>query len=485
MSVITGLEPKLLWKHFDEIRKIPHPSGEEEKLAEYVISVAKKLGLEYNKDSAGNVLIRKPGSPGNENAPAVVLQSHIDMVCEKNSDKEFDWDKDEIQLVMEGDWLTADGTTLGADNGIGVAAALALLEDDTVVHGPLEALFTVDEERGLNGAMSLSPDLLKGRVMLNMDSEDLGVFSIGCAGGADSHLHFPIQTVTAKGDALVKIHLSGLRGGHSGIDIHEGRGNALKIINRLLYQVQNVVPFELVSLEGGDKHNAIPREAVAKVVVAKADVASLKPWFTDKIKDIQIEFQPVEKNITISVEEMNETLPQVMTKETKDTFLALIFALPHGPLAMSRTIKDLVETSNNVASIKFENSEAVLSCSSRSSNDNSLEATRNKLAAIAELAGAKIDQPEGYPGWMPNLDSEILKIALETYKQVTGKEARYEAIHAGLECGLIGEKYPGMDMISYGPDLHHPHSPDERVHVGTVESFFKHTLKMLEVLTKK
>ncbi|MBN1996465.1 aminoacyl-histidine dipeptidase [candidate division KSB1 bacterium] len=482
MSVISNLEPKLLWKYFDEIRKIPRPSGKEAAVAKYVISVAGKLGLEYEQEKSGNVLIRKPGSKGHENAPAIVLQGHLDMVCEKNSDKEFNFDTDPIQLLIDGEWLKADGTTLGADNGIGVAAALAILEDDSLVHGPIEALFTVDEETGLNGAMTISPDLLNGRILINMDSEDIGLFSIGCAGGADTHLFLPVKFTEPKGDARLKLFLSGLRGGHSGVDIHEQRGNALKILNRLLFQISKKMPVQIVRMEGGDKHNAIPREATADVVVKSADMEKLKTWFKSAISEIQDEFSPVEKDIKFSVTEQSGGIPRVLDEGSKKTFLALVFALPHGPLTYSRVIKNLVETSNNVASIKFEGDRIFVVCSSRSSNDFALEATRDKIAAIGGLAGAKIEHKQGYPGWQPNPDSNLLKIALQTFKEVAGKDAAYEAIHAGLECGLIGEKFSGMDMISVGPTIKHPHSPDERVNMKSVDLFYKHVVRMLEVM---
>ncbi len=482
MSEISQLEPRNVWKYFDALRKIPRPSGDEGRVADYIVSVAKELGLNYEKDNTGNVIIRKPGSPGHENAPTIVLQGHMDMVCEKNSDKEFDFDKDPIELVIDGDWLTADGTTLGADNGIGVATSLAILDDDSLVHGPIEALFTVDEERGLVGAMTISPEALKGRIMLNLDSEDLGVFSIGCAGGADSHFALPVSRKSVSGDTLLELHLSGLRGGHSGIDIHEGRGNAVKILNRLLYQVNKEIPIELVMMNGGDKHNAIPREIKAQVVIEGSKIAKFKEWFDTAMEEIRVEFSPVEKNITFSATEINGVLPKSLDEKSQSVLFALLFALPHGPLAMSRTIEGLVETSNNVAAIKSKEDEISIHCSGRSSNDAALQALQDKLVAIAMLAGASIEQPEGYPGWMPNLDSKILKVALDAYQQVTGEKAKYEAIHAGLECGLIGEKFPGMDMISFGPTIKHPHSPDERVKIPTVESFYKHTLKILEIM---
>jgi len=482
MSVITNLEPKSLWKHFDEIRKIPRCSGAEQAAGDYVVSVAQQHGCEYKRDNVGSVVIKVPATPGHENAKTVVLQGHLDMVCEKNSDKEFDFNKDPIQLRLDGDWLMADGTTLGADNGIGLAAALAILDDDSVVHGPLELLFTVDEERGLTGAMQLGTDMLEGRILINMDSEELGIFSIGCAGGADSTLMLPINRETPTSGKTLKVLLSGLRGGHSGIDIHEGRGNAIKILNRLLWQAVRETPFSLSAIQGGNKRNAIPREAWAEIVVPENSVAKLQAWFDEKIVNIQNEFKPVETAIKINVEIKEGALPQVLDSQSQQKLLNTLFALPHGPLAMSRTIKDLVETSNNVATVASEADKIVIGCSSRSSNGDALEATRNKLKAIAELAGADIDQPEGYPGWMPNLDSPILAVVKDTYKQVMGKEAQVQAIHAGLECGLIGEKYEGMDMISIGPQIENPHSPEERVHVGSVNDFWKHLVKTLEVL---
>lgn len=480
MSVIANLEPKALWKHFDAIRKIPHGSGNEEALGKYVLSVGKSLGLESEKDSIGNIIIRQPANPGHENTPTIIVQSHLDMVCEKDSTKEFDFSKDKIQLILEGQWLTANGTTLGSDNGIGLAATLAMLEDTTIGHGPIEGLFTVSEETGLNGAKVISPDALKGRIMLNLDSEALGVFSIGCAGGADSSITLPLSMVSAQGDTVLKLHLSGLRGGHSGIDIHEGRGNAVKILNRLLRQIAKDICFELVSLDGGDKHNAIPREAIAVIAVTPGDTEKIKARFNSLLKDIIAEFKPVEKNIKLDIEKSSESATRVLDAASQLNLLSLLFALPHGPLAMSRTIENLVETSNNLASIKCKHGHATIVCSSRSSNDAVLNATRDNLAAIAGLAGAKIDQPDGYPGWMPNLDSPILKVAMETYQEVTGEDARYKAIHAGLECGIIGENFPGMDMISFGPTIQYPHSPEERVQVDTVDSFYQHLLKILE-----
>ncbi len=482
MSVLDNLEPKLLWKYFDALRQIPRASGNETAAAEWVISVAQKLGCDYEQDEVGNVILRKNASPGHEHAEPVVLQSHLDMVCEKNSDKEFDFDTDPIQLKIDGEWLKADGTTLGADNGIGVATTLAIFEDANVVHGPLEGLFTVDEERGLNGAMSVSSDWLKARTMINLDSEEIGVFSIGCAGGRDTNFELPVTRTAAKGDQAVSIRLFGLRGGHSGINIHEGRGNALKILNRLIYQAAKIMPIEIACLRGGDKHNAIPREAFAQIVIDSARLDELKAWMSNALEAIRTEFKPVEQKINIAVEPIDKTEHHVLTADSQTKLLALLFALPHGPLAMSRTIEDLVETSNNVAALHCLEDKYKILTSSRSSNMDALAATLDKLVAIAGLAGAAVEQPPGYPGWMPNLDSPVLKISLDTYKDVTGEEAHYMAIHAGLECGLIGEKFPGMDMISVGPTIKYPHSPDEGVHIASVNVFYNHVVKMLEAL---
>ncbi len=482
MSVVAHLEPKSLWKYFDEIRKIPRGSGDEKAAGDYVLKVAKDLGLKGIRDKEGNVVIYKKATPGHEKSPGIVLQGHLDMVNEKHSTSKHNFDKDPITLLLDGEWLHADGTTLGADNGIGLAAALAVLEDDKLKHGPLEAVFTVDEERGLNGARALTSDLLHGRILLNLDSEELGNFSIGCAGGADTHLALPLKRTEAKGDKVLYLHIHGLRGGHSGIDIHEGRGNAVKILNRLLWQLSREVKLELVSFNGGDKHNAIPREAFAEIVVRKKDLGKTKSWLEKAIEEIRTEFKPVENKIELTIEELKGKVPKVLEPQSMETLLGLIFALPHGPLAMSRGMKGLVETSNNVAAIKSSAAKAVILCSSRSSNSAALRATRDKLAAIAHMTGVKVEQPEGYPGWMPNLDSPLLKVTMDTYKEVTGKKAVYSAIHAGLECGIIGEKFPGMDMISFGPDLKHPHSPEEKVNVKSVAKFYQHLLKIIETL---
>lgn len=480
--LLSNLEPKLLWKHFDEIRKIPHESKNETEIAKYVMSVAEKNNCEYEQDATGNVLIRKPATPGHENAPVIVLQSHLDMVCEKNSDVEFDFANDAIQLQIDGEWLKAKGTTLGADNGVGIAASLAALEDKTLVHGPLEMLFTVDEETGLTGAASIQQDFLKGRIMLNMDSEEEGIFTIGCSGGADTIFTLPITREKNTSGALLKIQITGLKGGHSGIDINTGRGNAIKIMNRILWDAAQEFDISLVSFNGGNKRNAIAREAFAEVIVPADAKDKVKAGMEKSGAEMQFEFKAVEKDLKISISEEGGTLPVAFSKASQSTLLNMLYALPHGVMSMSQDIEGLVETSTNLAVINTNENSVVISQSSRSSVGSALSAACHKLKAVAELSGATVEQPEGYPGWTPNLDSPILKIAKDAYKACFNKEAEVAAIHAGLECGIIGEKFPGMDMVSFGPDLRNPHSPDEKVHIGTVGKFWQHVAKILEMM---
>jgi len=477
-SVLSNLKPELLWKHFEEISKIPRCSKHEEPVGEYVLSVAERLGLAFKKDDAGNIVVSKPATPGHENAPIVVLQGHLDMVCEKNSDVDFDFSKDPIDVQIEGEWVTANGTTLGADNGIGVAAGLTVLEDDSVIHGPVECLFTTDEETGLNGAQSLKSDFLKGRILLNLDSEEEGAFSIGCAGGGDAKTTMAIKRQSAQDKNLLKITLAGLRGGHSGLDIHTGRGNAIQLLARMLFH--STANFELVSLEGGSKHNAIPREAFA--IVYTSDEGTLKDSLESQMKDIQFEFKAVEKEMKLTMDTIQDKVDDPMDADSASRFLALVVGMPHGVMAMSQEIEGLVETSNNVAIVKCEKGSVLVHTSSRSSIQTALEATRLKIEAVAKLAGASIEHLESYPAWSPNLDSKILKTMKAVYKNLTGKEAEVMAIHAGLECGLIGEKYEGMDMISFGPDLRNPHSPDEKVHIESVGRFWELLLETLKVL---
>ncbi len=480
MSVIDNLEPKLLWKHFGEICKIPHCSKHEEKIRQYILDFAKQQKLELQTDKTGNVVIRKPATPGMEKKPIIILQGHMDMVCEKNSDVDHDFLKDPLKLRIDGDKLMATGTTLGADNGIGVATALAILEDTTLKHGPIEALFTIDEETGLTGAFALDADMLKGRILLNLDSEDFGVLTVGCAGGGDSKIELPIKITSNNADfETFMIKISGLRGGHSGVDAHEQRGNAIKLLTRMLWKAGKEYDFSLSEIKGGDKHNAIPREAYAVVSLKKSDKNQFIGVLKAEEKDILGEIKPIDPNFTLNVEEQHY-VKSVFDTSSQNKLLNLLHGLPHGVDKMSYDIPNLVETSTNLATVALNNSTITIGMSSRSSIASALQDFRDRICATAELAGAKVSEETPYPGWKPNLESKVLQLSKKIYKEMYTDDAVIEAIHAGLECGIIGEKFPSMDMISIGPTIKHPHSPEEQVHISTVDTFYKFVLKILE-----
>jgi len=482
MSIIENLEPKVLWKHFDEIRKIPRCSKHEEKIRQYIIDFAKKQGLKTRTDKTGNVVILKPASTGMEKKPTVILQGHMDMVCEKNSDMKFDFTKDPIELKRNGDILTANGTTLGADNGIGLAIALSLLEDKTLKHGPLEALFTIDEETGLTGAFALEPNMLTGKIMINLDSEDFGVVTVGCAGGGGSNIELPLKTQKVNGNMQsMLIKVSGLRGGHSGVDIHEQRANAIKLLSRMLWKAQSNNKFYISEIKGGDKHNAIPREAFAKISFDKSEKNELVSTLKAEEKDIYGEIKPIDPNFKVEVKD-DEKVQTALTGDSQIKVLDLLYGLPHGVDKMSYDIPNLVETSTNLATISFNENKAMVHLSTRSSIKTSLQDLRDRIHAVAQLSGAKVTEEEPYPGWKPNLDSKILKLSKKIFKDMYGSEPKVEAIHAGLECGIVGEKFPGMDMISIGPTIKYPHSPEEQVHISTVDKFYKYVQKILETV---
>jgi len=480
---ITDMEPKLLWKHFDEIRKIPHESGNEAGLRQYILDFARDKGFEAKTDEAGNVVVQVPGSPGHENAPAVILQGHMDMVCEKNSNVEFDFAKDPIQLQIDGDWLKAKGTTLGSDNGVGLAAALAAAEDDDVVHPPLELLCTVDEEVGLTGAGMLVPGFVTAKRLLNLDSEELGAVYIGCAGGGDSTIKLSVAGVEAPhGLKCLRMKVAGLRGGHSGIDIVEQRGNAIKILARILWKATCMMPIFLAGIKGGNKRNAIPREAQAVVIIPPDGMDALRKLIETETNAIKEELGGREPELSVELNP-EETLPALMMDEiSQRTVLDMLLAIPHGVEMMSYDIPGLVETSNNLATVSSDIPTVVIGTSSRSSATHALQAVRDRIRAVGELGSASVEENDPYPGWKPNLDSELIAVAKQVGGKVFGKEPELKAIHAGLECGIIGEKYPGMDMISFGPHIEHPHSPDERVNIPSVDKFWRFLREMLEEL---
>lgn len=478
-SILANLEPKSLFKFFEEILSIPRPSKHEEKMTEYLVNWAKERNLEYVSDEIGNVIIRKGATKGKENSPWVCLQSHIDMVCEKNSDKDFDFEKDAIVPKIEGEWLKADGTTLGADDGIGVATALAILDANDIEHGPIECLFTVDEETGLSGAEALSADVLKSRILLNLDSEDEGEIFIGCAGGIDTVAKLPYDKEETPDAPAFKIMVKGLKGGHSGDDINKGLACANKLLNRILWSLDKEMDLRLACFEGGNLRNAIAREANATFVVAQADVELMKEIVEKFAVDLKYEFRTTEPDMEITLSEA-EKPAFVVDMLSQDNLLNVLYACPHGVLAMSREIPGFVETSTNLASVKMKEDHFFITTSQRSSVESAKYAAAYRVESCFLLAGADVEHGDGYPGWAPNPESKILKIAVDAYKKLFNKEPIVRAIHAGLECGLIGEKYPGMDMISYGPTLRGVHSPDERLEIKTVELYWKHTLEILK-----
>jgi dipeptidase D len=483
---LSGLEPKSVWKHFDKIRSIPHCSGHEAKLAEYLVVYAKGKGLEAEKDATGNVVIRVPATPGHESAPTVVLQGHMDMVGEKNSDVVHDFAKDPIQLEFQGEWLKAKGTTLGADNGIGLAAALSMIDSPEAVHGPLELLFTVDEEVGLTGAGKLKPGFVKGGMMMNLDSEELGAVYIGCSGGGDTTLKLPVEFIDAPaGTKGFVLRVTGLRGGHSGIDINEQRGNAIKILARCLWKASRMQPVHLAGLRGGNKRNAIPREAEAEIMVLETAVDDLSGIVGEEAARVADELGGREVNLVVRLAPSERSFGRVMDEKSQRTLLDLALALPHGVEAMSYDIPGLVETSNNLATIATGGDEVAVGLSTRSSISSALRALRERIRSIAELAGASVEENEPYPGWKPNLESKLLAVVKAVHMRELGSEPQLKAIHAGLECGIIGEKFPGMDMVSIGPWIEHPHSPDERVNIASVEKFWKLLKAVLAELAAK
>lgn len=482
MSFVSELQPTALWSHFDTILTIPRGSKHEEQAREFVKQIAEKNGLEYDVDSVGNVIVRKPAVAGHESAPIVVLQAHLDMVQEKNSGTEFDFETDAIRPVMDGEYLKADGTTLGSDNGIGVAAMLAILESDDIAHGPLEFAFTIDEETGLTGAGGLAEDLLEGRLLINLDSEEEGVLTIGCAGGADTYLTLQVDRGAVGQDrTALSVRVEGLKGGHSGVDIHLQRGNAVRLLSRALYTSFLESDLRVSSIAGGNAHNAIPREAHAVIVCASSDVAPITNRLEAEFAAMSAELASIDPGFSGTVTATDVPVDAIDDRGTARA-LELLTALPHGVLGMSPDIEGLVETSTNLAVVEAEATSVKVLMSTRSSVMSLLASVRQRILAIGSLAGADVQEKDGYPGWKPDTSSRILSVMHDVYRTVTGEEAEIGAVHAGLECGIIGEKYPGMDMISFGPQIEFPHSPDERVKVASVDPFWRVLVATLERL---
>lgn len=482
MTFVSDLEPKALWRHFDRILTIPRGSKNEEAMRRYVLSVADACKLPSRGDAAGNVVISVPASPGMEGAAPTILQAHLDMVNEKNSDVVHDFEKDALVPRMDGEFLKASGTTLGSDNGIGVAAMLAIAESKELVHGPLELLFTIDEETGLTGATEVDAKLLHGRRLINLDSEEEGTLTVGCAGGAGNNLSLPIEKEPpVPGATAVEVVVAGLKGGHSGVDIHLQRANALKVLARALHVATEVAPLRLAAIAGGDKHNAIPREARAVVVVGAAARESFRAAVAKEIEAMALEVKPADPGLRYELADV--ALPdRVWTEAVTRRALSLLDALPHGVLVMSYDIPGLVETSTNLAVVAERDSALVIHMSNRSSVMSALRGVQARMRAYGELAGAAVETLDGYPGWKPNLDSPLLAIVKRVHERVLGFPAQVGAIHAGLECGIIGEKIEGMDMISFGPTIQFPHSPDERVQIATVGRFWNLLVEVIREL---
>jgi dipeptidase D len=477
---ITDLEPKIVWRFFHEVTQVPRPSKKEEKIIAWLENFAARHGIECLKDCAGNILMRKPATAGYESCPVVILQSHVDMVCEKNADKSFDFDKDPIETIIDGEWLKANGTTLGADNGIGVAAQLAVLASDNIEHGALECLFTVDEETGLTGANALQSGFLQGKILLNLDSEDEGEIFIGCAGGMTTKIRFDFKPEKANSDLIFfRISVKGLKGGHSGGDIHLGLGNANKILTRFILRTVNKMDAALASFNGGNLHNAIPRESAAIIGISPDKKEEVRVELNHFIAQIEQELKNTDHGVVIEM----ETIPapaSIMDNSTATRLLNALNACPHGVISMSSEIEGLVETSTNLASVKTEPGAITIVTSQRSSVESRKEDIAGQIRSLFTLAGAAVEQSEGYPGWTPNTNSPILKAAIASYLKLFGKEPKIKAIHAGLECGLFLEKYPWLDMISFGPTLRNVHSPDEKILIPTVELWWNHLLELLK-----
>lgn len=481
-SPLDNLEPRSLWKHFDDIRQVPRPSKKEGKIRDHMKKFAADNNFELVEDAAGNIVIKVPATAGHESADTVVIQGHLDMVCEKNEDTVFDFDNDPIGIVIDGDWVRAKGTTLGADNGLGLAAGMAAATDESVVHGPLELLFTVDEETGLTGAMELDATMISGRKMLNLDSEDDGVLFVGCAGGKDCVITLPVTFQDAPKFTSQSIIVKGLKGGHSGLDIGENRGNAIRILARILTAIRDELGLTLASFNGGSAHNAIPREASAVCLVELGKIDNLKAIVAKQIEAAGAEYGAIEPNMLIAVEPTADPATKVMAAEDGAKLLDLLCGLPHGAASMSRDIEGLVETSDNLATVKMEEAAVRIRLSARSSVAAALDSTIGQICAVGALAGAKVVPGGGYPGWEPNMSSELLALSKEVFIEIWGKEPNVTAIHAGLECGLIGENLPGMDMISFGPELESVHSPDERAQISSTARFWEAVKSLLAKL---
>jgi dipeptidase D len=477
---IRKLEPRGLWNNFADLNEVPRPSKKEERVIEFMRKFGESLGLDTTVDSAGNVVIKKPASPGREDRPTVILQSHLDMVHQKNAETDFDFSSEGIRSFVDGDWVKAEGTTLGADNGIGVASIMTILQSDSIPHPPLEALFTIDEETGMTGAKGLSEDVLNGKILLNLDSEEDDELTIGCAGGIDTNTRYEYKEEAPPANALAyEIKVRGLKGGHSGIDIHLGRANANKLMNRLLYQTTHAFGLRIASIDGGSLRNAIPRESVAVVCVPSAQQQAFEQEFAARKAAIEAEFHSIEPNMALELNKADMPA-KVMQADEQEKVLNVLYAVPNGVFRMTPGIPGLVETSSSLARVIVKDGEFISQSLQRSSIESGKMDIAYSIRAPFELIGAEVVNDGSYPGWAPNPESDVLEMMENLYEELFGKKPKVAACHAGLECGIISEHYPGLDMISFGPTIRHPHSPDEKVNIASVDKFWRYLTGALE-----
>lgn len=483
---IRNLEPKALWNKFADLNAVPRPSKKEERVIAFMMEFGQKLGLPTVKDHVGNVIIKKPATPSMENRKTIVMQSHLDMVHQKNNDTNFDFDTQGIEMYVDGDWVRAKGTTLGADNGLGVATIMAILESTDIPHPAIEALFTIDEETGMTGAMGLQGGMLDGEILLNLDTEEDDEIDIGCAGGVDvTATRTYNEEETPEGSVGYTITVKGLKGGHSGMDIHKGLGNANKIMNRLLFDGFENFGLQISEISGGSLRNAIPRESVAKVIIAAIYDEAFVFDMQEIINEIKAEFKTMEPNLTIEIVKSDSTPAKVMDLGVQEGLLRAIYAAHNGVYRMSADMVDLVETSNNIARVIVKDGEISIQNLTRSSVESSKFDLANALRSAYELFGCEVEFTGSYPGWTPNVKSEILDVLTSIYEKQNGSKPNVVACHAGLECGILGTNYPNMDMISFGPTIHGAHSPDERASISSAQKYWKFVLEILENIPVK
>jgi dipeptidase D len=480
---VANLDPAIVWTHFEQLNAVPRPSKQEERVIAFMKSFGEALGFETIVDSVGNVVIKKPATPGREDRQTVILQSHLDMVHQKNTVTDFDFQTQGIESYIDGEWVKAKGTTLGADNGMGAASMMAVLASTDIEHGPIECLFTIDEETGMTGAQNIDQGLLTGKILINTDTEDEGELCIGCAGGVDTTVTLKYEKVAVEDASQLsgfKVSVTGLMGGHSGCEIHLGRGNANKIMNRLLQATEEEYQTQIISIHGGSLRNAIPRESFATVTVPSSQSIEFQQAIAKLFGQIQQDYQTTDPEMVVKIEPFDEPLAAVMDPASQQQFLAAVATAPNGVHKMSEAVSGLVETSTNLSKVELNDGQASIQFLTRSSVEVGRDELAGMIQANFERIGATVEHAGSYPGWEPNADSDIKRLMIGVYEDLYGSTPIVNAVHAGLECGILGSRYPGMDMISFGPTIKHPHSPDEKCHIPSVKKYWDYLLAVLE-----